>query len=121
MVTGALIMESLRPGCALDASDLTFTSIERCEVDGVTADQPSRWTVAQFVGDIPDPGELAARLAEVLDSPGWYVDFRNDDAVWVVFPQRVFTYARDDRRGRQQAIDYALSIGVPPSQTDWSD
>jgi len=121
MITGVLIMESLKPDCALDASGLTFTSISRHDVDGVTTEQPSRWTVAKFTGDVPDPGELAGRFAEVLDSPGWYVDFHSHDTVWVAFPRRVFTYARGDRDGHQVAVDYALSVGVPVSQTRWGN
>lgn len=119
MITGVLIMESLRQGCMFDASGLTFTGIARHDIPDATPDQPSRWTVASFSGDVTDPQELADRFAAVLDSPGWYVDFRSDQTVWVVFPGRVFSYATDDADGRQLAVDYALSVGVPRTQTDW--
>jgi hypothetical protein len=113
--------ETLGPEERPHASGLTFTSISRHDIEGVAAGQPPRWTIAEFVGDIPDPDDLAARFAHVLDSPGWYIDFRNDDTVWVVFPRRVFTFARGDQEGRRSAVDYALDVGVPLSQTDWGN
>ena len=66
--------------------------------------------------------ELADALAGVLDpAPGWYCDFRTKTETFVVRSGRVFRYRRRDNAGRERAVMFARSIGIPESQIDWPD
>ncbi len=121
MIEGVLVLESLKPGTALDTSDLTFRVLRRVEVENPAPWQPSRWTLADFEAEGIDPEAFAAQLAAVLAGPGWYVDFHSEQRVWVVFPGQVLGYARGDEEGRRRVVEYGLSAGVPAAQLDWGD
>lgn len=116
---GVLIAESLRTGSVLDDAALRVRKISRNAPEGVTQDQPKRWTLLGFEVDEGEAGRLARRLADVLDDGPWYVDFRSDREVYVVFPGRVFRYPRGDEAGRAEAIAHGRSIGIPEGQLDW--
>nr|WP_221377334.1 hypothetical protein [Actinoplanes polyasparticus] len=118
MLNGAVIVESLRPGSVFDDSELTLRRLSRLEVPDSTPEQPSVWTVVEFSSQA-DPGELAGHFARTLTGPGWYVSFDTDSETFVVFPGKVFRYPKGDERARAEAETYALSAGVPKSQTDW--
>ena len=117
---GVLIAESLRVGAELSELPLTVLSLRRVAVSTRAPGQPSAWTLLSFETDV-EPERLADRLSEVLDAPGYYVDFHTDTEVFVVFAGRVFRYATGDEAGRAAAADYARSMGVPESQLDWGD
>jgi hypothetical protein len=54
-----------------------------------------------------------------LASPGWYASFDSDSQVWVIFPGRVFHFARTDASAQDEACRYAHAAGVPDNQCDW--
>lgn len=118
MYEGVLIAESLKVGAQLDRR-LTVTKITRARPDNTSAEQPGVWTILEF--DLADDQAqpFADWLAEALDEPGWYCDFRSDQDVFVIFPGRVFHYPRGDESGRAEAVGYGRQLGVPPSQLDW--
>src|SRR5450759_2989188 len=117
---GVLIAESLRVGAELSELPLTVLSLRRVAVSTPAPGQPSAWTLLSFETDV-EPERLAARLSEVLEAPGYYVDFHTDSTVFVVFEGRVVCYAPGDEAGRVAAADYARNMGVPESQLDWGD
>ena len=121
MLTGALVVESLRIGAVLEGVSLVVRRISRAEVTDVSADQPSVWTLLEFAADSESAEELARSLADVLDGPGWYASFETEQAgrVFVVFPGKVFRYTRGDESARADAVAHALAAGVPESQCDW--
>jgi hypothetical protein len=43
-----------------------------------------------------------------------------DDHV-VVYADRIFRYRRGDRHGRDEAVAYGRTVGVPDHQLDWRD
>jgi hypothetical protein len=43
----------------------------------------------------------------------------SDGQLYVVFPGRIFNYARDDDSQHEQALIYARSAGIPDEQCDW--
>ncbi|MBT0769591.1 hypothetical protein KIH74_11705 [Kineosporia sp. J2-2] len=112
MLTGTMIMQSLRTGATLDAAGLVFTRLERIG---------NGWVLGYFTSATIDPGDLAGRFAEVLDAPGWYADLHDDEHHWVIYPGRVFRYRRDDPHGRVPAVAHGLAVGVPAEQLDWED
>jgi hypothetical protein len=73
----------------------------------------------EFTSGSADPDLLGQKLSAVLDSPGWYANFDSDGEVYVVFPGRVFRYARDDDEQHELAMIYARSAGIPEEQCDW--
>jgi hypothetical protein len=85
---------------------------------GGTPEQPKVWTVVEFSSEA-DPGQLAGHFAETLTGRGWYVSFDTDHETFVIFPGKVFRYPKGDDQARAEAETYALSVGVPKSQTDW--
>lgn len=119
MFSGALIMESIRIGTGLRDLNLVTREIYRFRPEGTTADQPDTWTVMEFEVSDDHAPEIAQAFARVLDQPGWYVDFRSRAEVFVVFPNRVFRYARGDEASRAEAQEHGRSVGVPEAQLDW--
>lgn len=121
MLTGALIIESLRIGTVLEDISLIIRKLSRSPMPDVSQDQPEVWTVVEFVADHHDADVLAEKLSHVLGSPGWYASFETneDDQVYVVFPGRVFRYARHNDAQHKEALTYARAAGVPEDQCDW--
>lgn len=122
MIRGYLIGESMRPGSRLEKLKATLVDVERHPVKNAVPNQPNVWTVVHF-DSADEPERLAASLAEVLDdAPShWYTDFKAGDEKFVIFPKRVFRYRIGDRARREEAQDYARSIGIPPRQVDWEE
>jgi hypothetical protein len=119
VLEGVLIAESLREGTSLDGLRLAVRKLSRWAMPDATADQPKVWTIIEFTSDL-DPDKLAEQFADTLDAPGWYVDFHTEATKYVVFPRRVFRYARGGADGRAEVAAYARTVGVPDSQVDWS-
>jgi len=117
--SGVLIAESLRSGTTLDRLSIVVRRIRRVSQPDATADQPSTWTLIEFELDGADGDAFAQTLAASLDAPGWYADFRSATDSFVVFPNRVFRYARGDAAARSEAAAFGRSLGIPESQLDW--
>lgn len=112
-LAGALIAESLRVGSVLEGITLTVTKISRADLGDVDAGQPRTWTFVDFEAADEDAELLANALERVLERVGgWYCDFRNDDATFVVFAGRTFRYPRGEVSGRAAAVEYGRSVGV---------
>ena len=106
----------------LEGVALQVTKVARADVGDVDAGQPRTWTFIEFTAGDDQRERLADALSRALDDHGgWYCDFRTDDETYVVFAGRVFRYARGDGAGREEAVDYARTIGVPEGQLDWPE
>jgi hypothetical protein len=140
VLTGRLIIESLRVGAVVAVPDLRVVSLGRHDVSGSTAPQegpsaagaevasgateaqPSVWTFLDFEAPDERAEDLAAALAGALEpTTGWYADFRVGDDHVVVFTDRVFRYRVGDRRGREEAVAWGRAAGTPEHQLDWGD
>jgi hypothetical protein len=119
MIEGTLIAESLRVGTNLEGLQLTVRKISRYQAQGTTPDQPDIWTVLDFEAGEAGARELAEAFAEVLDRPGWYVNFESPTENFVVFPGRIFRYPRGDQAGRAVAQAYGRQLAIPEPQLDW--
>ncbi len=117
MLKGLLLKESLTDLGVLDRLHMTQT--ETWNVGNAAEYQPNVWTAISFEVDDDQADAIAAELSHVLKSPGWYIDARLNDEVYVIFPQRVFKYRRGDQAGKIEAQVYARTIGIPASQIDW--
>ena len=121
LAEGVLLAESLRVGASLNELNLTVTKLSREDIGDLSAGQPRTWTLIHFSVPATRAQALATWLVEALDEGGWYCDFRTPDETFVVFAGRKFRYPRGDRRGREQAAEYARSVGVPEAQIDWRE
>jgi hypothetical protein len=123
MLNGRIIAESLRTGSDLQVRDLLITRIARQDVAaGAAPFQPDVWTLIDVEGPDDVADDLAAALTGALiEGQGWYADFRVGTDHVVIFPGRVFRYLVGDRAGRDEAVAYGKSAGVPTPQLDWGD
>ncbi|TCO48495.1 hypothetical protein EV646_104317 [Kribbella antiqua] len=120
MYDGAVILESLRVGTELGEIPLVVRKLSRYAMSTASADQPKVWSVLEFGVDDSRAEDLAKTLSEALDAPGWYADFHNDDEIFVVFPGRVFRYARGDSGARAEAQEFGRTLKIPEPQLDWT-
>lgn len=120
MIEGTLIAESLRVGTSLQDLNLTVRKISRYRVPGATADQPGIWTALEFTADEGQAGRLARTFADVLEQPGWYVNFESPTESFVMFPGRIFRYPRGDAAARAAAQEYGRQLAIPEPQLDWT-
>ena len=123
MLSGRILAESLRVGCELRVRDLRLVRVDRLDVSaGAAPYQPGVWTLLDVEGPDDVADDLAAALSEgLVDGGGWYADFRVGADHVIVFPGRVFRYAVGDRAGREAAVEYGKSAGVPAHQLDWGE
>jgi hypothetical protein len=119
MLRGTLIAESIRPGASLDDLNLIVRQITRHAQHDPTDEQPPIWTDIYFEVDEKDAGDLARKLADVLDASSWYADFRSDTETIVVYRGKIFRYPRGDAAGRADAVAHGRAQGVPDHQLDW--
>jgi hypothetical protein len=123
MIKGTLIAESVRTGATLDGVTLMVREIRRFAPGNLPDYQPKIWTTIEFEADDADADAepLARRFAEILDEPGWYVNFSSATETFVVYRDRIFRYPRGDSTGRAQAQAHGRIHGVPEPQLDWSE
>ncbi|MFG1952402.1 hypothetical protein [Micromonospora sp. NPDC048830] len=115
---GTIIVESLALNTAIDMP-LTLQRIHRIPAWNAAGNQPAQWTLIDFTCPDTAGDELSRQLANALAPGRWYADYATDTTSWVVFAGRIFTYPRGDDTGRQEAITYARTVGVPDAQLDW--
>lgn len=120
MLEGTLIAESLRVGTTLADLNLIVREISRYRAGGTTPDQPEIWTTLAFEAEDSHARELADVFAEVLDQPGWYVNFQSAAESFVVFPGKIFRYPRGDAAGRAAARAHGRQLAIPEPQLDWT-
>jgi hypothetical protein len=116
---GAIIAESLLVGFVLEQIPLTVTRLSRTAIADPAPSQPAVWTLLEFEAEPSHAEALSTHLSTGLASPGWYGSFEYDGDVWVVFPGRVFRYARANASAHEEARLYAHAAGVPEDQCDW--
>lgn len=123
MLHGRILAESLRIGCDLQVRGLRMARVDRLDVSGGAAPyQPDVWTLLDVEGPDDVADELASTLAAALiEGQGWYADFRVGTEHVVVFPGRVFRYPVGGQAGRDEAVEYGRSAGVPAHQLDWGE
>lgn len=122
MLTGRIIIESLRVGSELRIPGLVTTWISRQDVSSSTAPhQPKVWTLLDFEAPDEQYDALTGALSGALvTDQAWYADFRAGDDHVVVYPGRVFRYRTGDAARRAEAMEYGRKEGIPESQLDWA-
>ncbi|MBN2470508.1 MAG: hypothetical protein JXN59_07280 [Anaerolineae bacterium] len=116
--TGLLLAESLQDRRVLESLHVTRT--ERWNVPHPADFQPPVWTALTYEGRSDLADLVAAQISRAL-KPRWYTNFSTGRHVYVIFPRRIFRYRKGDRAARAEAQAYALSVGIPEWQLDWSE
>jgi len=102
---GVIILESLQNPDAI--SDLPVLSREH--------DEPSDWHLVT----VEVTAEQAEALASQLQPGPWYIHFRHDQEVIVVFKDAIYPLRHDDCSTWQPALEHGRSLGIQAEQLDF--
>ena len=117
--TGVIIEESLKDAQVLDNLKITNTKIEQVTPSHETP-HLKQWTLHSVDLDSEDLDSIANKISHNL-LPAWFVHFYDNDNFVVVFPEKVFTFAKSDKVARAEVEQYGISIGIPPHQMDLAE
>jgi hypothetical protein len=120
MLEGTLIAESLRVGTTVADLNLIVRNISRYRAGGTTPDQPDIWTTLDFEADDSHARELAEVFAEVLDQPGWNVNFQSPAESFCRLPRQDLPLpaGRRGRAGRSASPRAATRHPGTPGRLD---
>ena len=123
MYKGTIIEESLEDRSILDSVKIISTVVEpvteRHKTPWIT-----KWTLRAVEIPTEKAGEMAEKLSHALDrepSHPWYADYKTEADQYIIFRDKVFHIT--DRQSHEQydaAKQYALILGIPPYQCDFS-
>lgn len=119
MLYGLLLKESLEDTSILELVRVTKT--ESWQVGNAAPYQPATWTALSFEAEENQADALADKLSQALKPQGWYINAFTATQVYVIFPNKVFKYRKDDSIQRAEAQQHGRSIGIPESQLDWGE
>jgi len=116
---GIVIEESL-----VDKAILGQFTITETKVEPVTTAHKTPWLTQWTLHTVTiatDQAEQAAQsLSHNLDGDSWYVDFRNRDTHYVIFPNKVFRVDRSRPEQYKAVKTYGMSRGIPAHQLTFS-
>ena|SRR3989344_1586731 len=117
MFKGVIIKESLADERALEG--LAVTSTKVVTIDNPADDQPNVWHMAYFDIAEPDAEKFAEKFSHALKPGTWYIDFKSEQEIYVVFLGKVFHYRRGDEEKRKEAQAHGRALGIPEKQLNW--
>ncbi len=116
---GVIIEESLDNKDILKKVKIVSTKVEKVTTEPQTP-WLSQWTLHTVEINQEKADEIARLISQSLEREhDWYADFNNGERFYVIFTDKVFTYKKGDKEGRQKAVDYGLSLGIPDYQLDF--
>lgn len=113
---GILLKESLADDGPLDLVKVVSVTMSRVE-DSVPP-QPKWWTEVRFEAEAEHADEIAKSFSAALKPAAWYLHYWTDSHVFIVFPGKIFKYAKGSKSHTEEAVAYGLSIGVPRHQLE---
>jgi len=119
MFNGAIIKESLAEEDILENLPVVKTEVE--DIRNPAPDQPSQWHLFYFEIPEQDADAWAHRFSGALRNGTWYIDFKNEKEIYVVFAEKIFHYQRGDVASHAEAQAYGRSLGLPEKQLAWSE
>ena len=117
--TGDIIEESLTDTSILKELHITNTRIEQVTPEHKTP-WLKQWTLHTIDVTEDEAAPLAERLSHLLGDNYWYVDYKNDDTHYIIFPHKVFKVDRNNSEEYKPVVSYGLSINIPRHQLDFS-
>lgn len=120
MITGLLIKESLLSLNILE--HVTITKEDRWDIDDAAEGQDSVWNIVYFEFEDSEIDNVTKEISESLKEGKWFVDFRDNENVYLVFKNKVFKYKKGDTAARKGVEKYAVEIvGIPTTQLNWEE
>ena len=116
---GDIIEESLSDASILDSVNIVSTRVEKVTEKHKTP-WLKQWTLHTI--DVPEANAaaLAEKLSRGLEGNHWYVDYKNDDTHYIIFPSKVFKVNRQVPEEYKPVVSYGLSLTIPRHQLDFS-
>ena len=117
---GTIIEESLEDKSVLKRVQILSTKVERVEDEHKTP-WLLQWTLHKV--EIPEnkAKEVAEKISRVLDKEhSWYADFKNEKYHYIIFREKVFKVESGDKAQYDEVIKFAVSLGIPEYQLDFS-
>ena len=114
---GVIIEESL-----FDKSVLDNLTTLKTRHETVTPKHKTPWLTQWTLHTIEIPEEemdsVADKLSDALETihSSWYIDFKNSDFHFIIFPSKVFKIDVLKHESYKSARDYGLSLGIPSYQ-----
>ena len=106
---GVIIEESLRDSRILNKLFITGVKITNEE------NPRDRW----HMYDVIVSREEMDILQKEMDAGKWYMNFDNGFVMVVVYRDRIFEYNLGDKDGRERAVEFGRSLGIPEKQLDF--
>lgn len=116
---GLILKESLADSSVLKLVHIIRT--ETWQVKYAAPYQPSIWNAIYFEIEDSRSDIIAEALSRALKPQAWYINASTETHVFVIFPNKIFKHIKGDSIAREEAVSFALSIGVPASQLDWDE
>jgi len=121
ILTGVIIEESLRNPDILRDLKIIDTKIVEVKKEHQTP-HLDQWSLHTIELKSEEADDAAEALSQVLLSKpnSWYTDFKNNELVYLIFPNKVFKIPRSNPALFQEAKAYGISLGIPDYQVDFS-
>lgn len=116
---GDVIEESLQDSSVLKDLNIISTRVEKVTKDHKTP-WLKQWTLHTIEVEEDEAAELAEKLSHKLTDNYWYIDYKDDDTHYVIFPNKVFKVNRHQPEEYKPVVSYGLSLNIPRYQLDFS-
>lgn len=119
---GVIIEESLADKAVFSRVKTDGTKVEEV-TEKYKTPWLKRWTLHTVLIDEDQMDEIAEEISKSFDyshGSAWYADFKNDKIHYIIFKDKVFKIDRSKLEEYQAAIDYGISLGIPPYQVDFA-
>lgn len=116
---GDVIEESLQNKSILKDLNIVSTRVEKITPEHKTP-WLKQWTLHTIEVKKNDAKNLAEMLSKNLESNYWYIDYKNEDIHYIIFPNRVFEVSLEKPDEYKPVIKHGLSLGIPIYQLDFS-
>lgn len=118
-LTGDIIEESLKDKSVVKEVKVISTRVEQVTEDHKTP-WLKQWTLHTIEVEPDEASALAERLCHALEPNYWYIDYKNDDLHYIIFPVKVFRVNRKNPDEYKPVVTYGLSLNIPRYQLDFS-
>ncbi len=118
-LSGDVIEESLSDKSVLKSLIIVSTRVEKVTKRHKTP-WLKQWTLHTVEVPEKDAEKIAKQISKSLEGNYWYVDFKNDDTHYVIFPNKVFRVSRKNAEEYRPVVEHGLSLKIPIYQLDFS-
>ena len=119
---GVIIEESLTDNSIMKDVDVVNTVIEQVN-DRHKTPWLKQWTLHEVIVPADSADSLAERLSTAIErshSHAWYVDYKNDEMHYIIFPGKVFKVTAHTPAEYDIVTKYGIDQGIPHYQLDFT-